>query len=599
MLTVKKVKIKNFKRFKNLDIEIRTFDCIVGSNNSGKTTLLQALALFDFCIHHCLSSSNGDIELKRRTISQEELYVIPVANLADLWTNRQTGANSKGNPIQITLAFEREREVTASVVIKYNRFALYVKSSDSSQDWLRQLRHLRISYLPVFSTFLTQEERRTPAVIKDYLARGQVNVVIRNLLLDLKQEGREGQLVAILQHIFPELSELNINFDEDNDLYIATTYKEKGRKKEFDIFSAGSGFHQLIYLFGFILLRQPTTILLDEPDVHLHGNLQRALIEELRRLVAAGKQVLLATHSRDAIAQMNPENILTLEEDKPKRLVVAFDVYDTLDRLGSIEPTQLPIIQAYRRILVVENKTDWNLLSVFASRKLGLSTWQQVEQRLAICYSQGNPWKQPIPRLRKQLQQAIAIEGRPLEMFVVADRDYHPDLESLQKSLSSERLQWHIWGRVEIENYLLSIDGIVRLVAQSQVNADEEGLRAESEAALRAEFTRLVDSSRDSANDRLVKAFEEYGKKQRKGWDASACSRKAREYLQQHWETEKLSLADAKEIVLPGLKLWLQKEGLGQFSDKALAEELSPEDLPTEIDDLARRLASFAGVAIA
>lgn len=599
MLRVKKVKIKNFKRFNNLDIELGAFDCIVGSNNSGKTTLLQALALFDFCIRHCLSSRNGDIELKSRIILPEELYVIPVANPADLWTNRQTGANSKGNPIQITLAFEGDRDVTARVELSYRGLALSVSSSDSSQDWLRQLRQLRISYLPVFSTFLPQEERRTPAVIKDYLARGQVNSVIRNLLLDLKQEGRQDELVAILQRIFPELSELNIEFDEDNDLYIETTYKEKGRKKEFDIFSAGSGFHQLIYLFGFILLRQPTTILLDEPDVHLHGNLQRALIEELRRLVAAGKQVLLATHSRDAIAQMNPENILTLEKDKPKRLAVAFDVYDTLDKLGSIEPTQLPIIQAYRRILVVENKTDWNLLAAFSSAVLGASTWQQVEQRLAICYSQGNPWKQPIHRLREQLQQAIAIKGRPLEMFVVADRDYHPDLQSLRESLSSERLQWHIWERVEIENYLLSIDGILRLVAQTQkrLNPHKEELGKESQEALRVEFARLVDSSRDSANDRLVKAFEEYGKKQRKGWDASACSRKAREYLQQHWETERLSLADAKEIVLPGLKRWLQEQGLGQFSDKALAEELRPEDLPTEIHDLARRLASFAGAA--
>ena len=46
-----------------------------------------------------------------------------------------------------------------------------IECEDQSQEWLEQLRDLRISYLPVFSMFLPQEERRTPAVIEDALAR--------------------------------------------------------------------------------------------------------------------------------------------------------------------------------------------------------------------------------------------------------------------------------------------------------------------------------------------------------------------------------------------------------------------------------------------
>jgi hypothetical protein len=73
-------------------------------------------------------------------------------------------------------------------------------------------------------------------------------------------------------------------------------------------------------------------------------------------------------------------------------------------------------------------------------------------------------------------------------------------------------------------------------------------------------------------------------------------SRKAREYLQQHWETNKLGLADAKDQVLPGLKRWLQANFSVQFSDKRLADFISPEELPTEIHEVARRIAEFAGV---
>ena len=61
-------------------------------------------------------------------------------------------------------------------------------------------------------------------------------------------------------------------------------------------------------------------------------------------------------------------------------------------------------------------------------------------------------------------------------------------------------------------------------------------------------------------------------------------------------QAEKLALADAKDIVLPGMKRWLQSRQLGQFSDKALAEVLRPEDFPPEVGDLAKKLATFAGV---
>ncbi len=589
-MLIKHVKIENFKRFDQLDLELRSLDCLVGPNNSGKTTLLQALALFDFCAHHSLGSKNGELELKRRNISPEEFYVLPVSSPVDLWTDRKTQARNKHKIIKITLTFDAGEPVTAAVDLNYNLFNVSIQCRDQSQEWLRRLLEVRISYLPVFSMFLPQEERRTPAVLEDALARGRVNSVIRNLLLNMKHDNRENELVEVLRRTFPALTNLAIRFDEANDRYISVTYKEKGRPKEFDVFSAGSGFQQFVYLFGFIALRQPTVILLDEPDVHLHGSLQRVLLEELRRLVSAGKQVLFATHSRDLIARISPEGILSLEEGGAKRLTVAYDIYDTLDRLGSLDPTQLPVIQAFRRVLVVEDRADRDLLSVFCSKCLGPSIWQQVDRRLAVCYSKGNPWKQDMARLRQQLQHMIAIEGEALRMFIVGDRDYHPDPAYLRQKLPSENLEWHIWQRVEVENYLLCPEGIKRLLGEPsrQPTFDEFGLGQE--------FEKLLESSRDAANDRLVKAFQEYGRSREEKWDAATLSRKAREFLQEHWETEKLALADAKDIVLPGIKRWLQANQLGQFSDKALAEVLRPEDLPEEVQVLAKKLAKFAGI---
>jgi hypothetical protein len=310
--------------------------------------------------------------------------------------------------------------------------------------------------------------------------------------------------------------------------------------------------------------------------------------------VSESKQVLFATHSRDLINSVNPENIISLEGGTAKRLTVGFDVFDTLDRLGSVDPTQLPIIQAYQRMLIVEDHADRELLFVFCSKCLGPSVWQEVERRLAVCFSKGNPWKQPIGRLREQLQQMISLGGRPLKAFVVADWDYYPDRKQLEKHISTDHVLWHIWDRAEIENYLLCPGAVIRLLRGQNLHPVLE------EPVFLDVYRELLKNSYDSANDHLVQAFGEYRRLIEEKWDNVTISRKAREYLKAHWETDrdKIALADAKEIVLPGLKRWLQEHDFGQFSNKALAESLLKDDLPEEIHLLARQLADFAGVPI-
>lgn len=597
-MLARELRIENFKRFERLDVGLGPFDCLVGPNNSGKTTLLQGLALLDFCLHHCLSSKDGRWRLKNRSISPEEFYVLPVSSPVDLWTDRRTQTREGHIRIGISAVFDAngaDKEVTARIDLNYNRFSVSVDTEDQGEEWLERLAGVRISYLPVFSMFLPQEERRTSAVIEDELARGRVSAVIRNLLLDLKHQQREEELVGVLQRAFPALAEMAIQFDQANDRYISVTYKEEGRPKELDVFSAGSGFQQFLYLFGFILLRQPSLILLDEPDAHLHGTLQRALLDELRRFVDQGRQVLFATHSRELISQMPAGSIVTLDNAEAKRLAVAFDVYDVLDRLGALDPTQLPAVQAYRRVLVVEDQADWDILSAFCATVLLPAAWSEVERRLALCYAKGNPWKQDMARLRDQLGQVISLQAAPLEMFVVADRDYYPDRDGLLEALPADRIRWHVWERAEIENYLLCPSAILRALREGGTAPPlAEALFSEGFAR---EYERLTESARNSAHDHLVEAFGEFNRRSNgERWAPAKLSRNARQYLDQRWSAGKLELADAKDIVLPGLKRWLQQRGLGQFSNRVLARSLHADELPDEIHRLARRLADFAGV---
>ena len=233
-------------------------------------------------------------------------------------------SGGKQRRVEVSALLDSGDRVTATVKLDFNRFGIAVETDDGSTDAIDRLTRLKISYLPVFSMFLPREERRLSAAIEDELARGRVNGVIRNLILELKREERHGELTEILRRSFPGLRDMQIQFDDVTDRYITVTYREEGHAKDFDIFSGGSGFQQFLYLFGFILLRNPTVIMLDEPDVHLHGSLQAVLLDELKRLVQHDKQVLFATHSRELITRVNPENILSLDGGA-RRLRVAFD----------------------------------------------------------------------------------------------------------------------------------------------------------------------------------------------------------------------------------------------------------------------------------
>jgi predicted ATP-dependent endonuclease of OLD family len=331
-MKIRKISIRNFKRFYELQADLTSFDCLVGANNSGKSTLLQSLALFDFVLHNCLSvkQTNGSanhrvMEVKNRSIAPEEFVVLPVANAIDLWTDKIAQKGGKHVLIEIEAEFDNGKTIKATVDLNFNRYSISIET-ENDQTWLENIANYKISYLPVFSTFLTQEEKRTQAVIEDALSRGRVNSVIRNLLYDLKIKNEIPYLETVLQNAIPSFNQINIKFDEITDKYIEVSYREEGKNKSFDLFMAGSGFQQFVYLFGFIRLRNPNLILLDEPDVHLHGTLQASLLTELKKLVRNDdKQIIFATHSRDIISRIDPDQIISLNENKASRLKINFN----------------------------------------------------------------------------------------------------------------------------------------------------------------------------------------------------------------------------------------------------------------------------------
>ena len=191
----------------------------------------------------------------------------------------------------------------------------------------------KIAYVPPFSGLEPSEKWLDEAPIRQQVGKGQPGSVLRNLLLRVRSAppheangravGRNTapvdwrELAAIIKRWFSvEIHEPG--YDSAKDVYITVEYRQNS--KDYDIIAGGSGFHQTLTLLAFLYGYQPTTILLDEPDAHLHVNLQREILDYFKRKSAErGTQFLIATHAEELVRGVDASQIVSLLYPAPGR----------------------------------------------------------------------------------------------------------------------------------------------------------------------------------------------------------------------------------------------------------------------------------------
>jgi hypothetical protein len=457
---IQKVRLRNFKRIEDETFYLTDFDLLVGANNSGKSTLLQALAIWQYCIEQFRrakrSGSNGvQIVLPNFT-------ALPLPEFLLLWKDKterrytKIEGTKKQKPeyilVEIEIFWRTKTNIQQSlnVQLRYQSpqsvYAIPANGWTNFRELEQSIDFPRIVYVPPFSGLEPSEIWYDDANVRKNVGKAQPGSVLRNLLfrvidksIPVKENKDWEQIVDKIEEWFG----VKLNppqYEKGESIDIELSYKSNG--KDYDIISGGSGFHQILTLMAF-LYGYPgiTTILFDEPDAHLHVNLQRQILNYFKQQKKI--QFLIATHAEEFIRGTEVNSIISMLSGQPKRVQSTSNVIKAMSDVDNrviIRTEQSPFI------LYVEGEDDERLLSAWANK---LRT-TEVFNKFCI-YILGGVTKVEMKKRADTHFEALKQINPAVKRVMLFDYDnnetaFNPEPEN---PVLKE------WKRKNIENYLL------------------------------------------------------------------------------------------------------------------------------------------------
>lgn len=460
MLT--KLTVRNLKRFDEVEIPLANPVVFIGPNNSGKTTALQALALWELGLRRWKEkrSERGTPEKRPGVaINRRDLLSIPIPSANLLWRGLRTRNVQKENGKPQT------QNIRIDIIVDGNtagidwRCGLEFDFANDESFFCRPLRmteskspermtvpeqayDVRVAFLPPMSGLASNETRLDSGAINVRLGEGRTAEVLRNLCFALAtEEGDDSRWQAVRTQV---LELFNVRLERPSYVpergEVEMGYQDHSGAR-LDISCSGRGLQQTLLLLAYLALHPGAILLLDEPDAHLELLRQREIFQMLADSARASDcQLIVASHSEEILnqaTQFGEENLVAfLGKPHPVPRIRTAAVRRALDE---VRFDQYYLAEQKGWVLYLESDTDLNILRAFAKR-LG----HPAREALAapFLFTVGNQ-----PNNGRRHFNALTEAKPDLCGLLLVDRDA-PELRS------RENLIEYKWRRREIENYI-------------------------------------------------------------------------------------------------------------------------------------------------
>lgn len=521
MLT--KMTIRNFKRFHDVDVELGKSVVLVGPNNSGKTTALQALALWELGLRRWTEKRQGKSTALQRqgvAINRRDLVALPIPTANLLWrdlhvrnVDKREGKQKTEN-VRVDILVEGitdDQSWTCGLEFDYaNEESFYcrpLRLDDNNPPLRMPIPELatkaKVALLPPMSGLTDREFIKQPGEIGVLIGQGQTAQVLRNLCYRVcwsspvatKPSDDWVALTSKLEDLFGVKLLPPKFITERSEIVMA--YEERSGTR-LDLSSSGRGLQQTLLILAHLYANPNTVLLLDEPDAHLEVLRQRQTYQMINDLAEEkGSQIVAASHSEVVLAEAANRGTVVAFVGKPHLLNDrGSQVMKALTDLGWDQYYQA---EQTGWVLYLEDATDLAILKAFA-RTLEHPAHRYLEMPFVHYVTTNLPQRarDHFNGLREAKDDLVGIA-----LFDRLDRALQPN----------EWLEEIMWKRREIENYLCSEEVLVAWAAHN-VSDDLFGLAERSnridamEHAI-AEVTQLLQIDDKTPWSADVKATDE------------------------------------------------------------------------------------------
>lgn len=527
---ITRIRVRNFKRFDDIDVELGKTVVLIGPNNSGKTSLLQALALWRVGLSRWSEKRKEKDSMGKRpglTINRNDLISLPVPEANLLWRDLHVRSQEMVNGERSTKHINIDIIVdgvtsghpwSCGLEFDYANPESFVcrplRISDEKPDRMPvppEALDAKVAFLPPMSGLAGTEPKWEPGRIDVLLGEGQTAQVLRNLCFQIFQQNAAGwtQLIEDVKRLFgiELLPPAHITSRGE----ITMAYKDRSGV-QLDLSSSGRGLQQTLLLLAYLYSNPKTILLLDEPDAHLEVLRQRQIYQLLTDAAdRQGSQVVAASHSEVVLNEAADRDMVIAFVGKPHRIDdrgsqvmkalcdIGFDQYYQAEQTGWV--------------LYLEGSSDLAILREFA-KKLGHKVHEHLERPFVHYVSTNLPAKARahFHGLREAKKDLIGI--------ALFDR--------LDKTLDkNDSLVEIMWKKREIENYL-NMESVLLSYARQDQTPDDLFAHAEAarrEQAMRESISEIGgalkklrklepwSSEIKASDDFLDPLFEEYFKK--------------------------------------------------------------------------------------
>ena len=491
------LEIQNFKRFGDRQrIELDHPAVLIGPNNCGKTTAIQAIALWSQAVKTWFDAKQTSTATERTSTSINRLNIVsvPVQRTRYFWHNTAVRTGNRDIPLLITLGVQYDNRVEPVTMSFRNQGdeLVYCKPDAATakrMDLMGAAAGLNVALLYPISGLETEEPILQPGRIGVLLGQGQTAQVLRNLCLivfkDAPQDWR--RITALMQRLFDiDLAEPTETARGSIDLF----YRQAHVKEDLDVALAGRGFQQMLLIFAYLYSHRRSVLLIDEPDAHLEILRQKQVYVLLREIAAENQsQVVMVTHSEVILDEALDHNLTLLLEGRADNLAAKTDIRNALKHYGAEH-----YVRARQRgyVLYVEGGTDLDMLRALAQR-LGHPVTQVWDEQINAFYVANN---YPDPSLDSELERVEGGFGVTPKAHFFALREMIPALKGLaildndgrnRADLDEGGLSILYWRRYEAENYFITPKVLRAYVAEHYGDLTLfDGLRIETDEVLDA-----------------------------------------------------------------------------------------------------------------